>query len=245
MTFLVDRPRSIIPALDCDIAKAVEICRSLRDVEAVAAVKIGSWKGALWDGLVNWSESLYRAFGHSPQRVKFIYDHQKGATDIPDLEDAMALFHGEVEAVILFPFGGRETQRRWTDALLAAQVTPIVGGHMTQPGFLYSDGGYIHDDAPERIYRLAVYQGVRDFVVPGNRPELVQSYKAVIEDELSRQGCAGEEFALYAPGFVKQGGVISDTGKVAGSRWHAIVGRDILNSEDPAATARELASQLG
>ncbi|MFC1629794.1 hypothetical protein ACFL11_01030 [Patescibacteria group bacterium] len=41
----------------------------------------------------------------------------------------------------------------------------------------------------------------------------------------------GKNFTFFAPGFVAQGGDISETGEAAGSSWHAIVGRAIRNHE--------------
>lgn len=36
---------------------------------------------------------------------------------------------------------------------------------------------------------------------------------------------------LYAPGFIDQGGIITECGKVAGENWHAIVGSAIYKKE--------------
>jgi len=238
---LIKEPRTVIPALDCPPARAAEIARGCSSVALVRAVKLGAWKGTIRSGI----DAYMQAIGPYLGDIEPIYDHQKGGTDIPDLEDSLpGLVDAGVHALILFPFGGCVTQRRWTKSAMDAGLTVIVGGHMTQEGFLYSDGGYVHDEAPERIYRSAVGQGVRDFVVPGNQPGLVEKYKAIIEDELRVEGLPDEPFVLYAPGFVKQGGVISETGKVAGPLWHAIVGSALVNAEDVEAVARDLTSQL-
>ncbi len=241
MGTLTSAPRTIIPALDCTALRAIEIVKAVREIELIEAFKLGSWKGTLLPGLLLYVDAIRPFLGGK----RLIYDHQKGATDIPELEDALpALLKVGVHAVIFFPFGGGETQERWTQAATQAGLTVLVGGHMTQKRFLWSEGGYVHDSAPELIYRRAAAQGVRNFVVPGNKPELVLKYKQIIENELRKQGCAGEEFTLYAPGFVKQGGVISETGQAAGERWHAIVGSALIDAENIEATARELVSQL-
>lgn len=240
MNFLA-APRTIIPALDCPPARAAEIVRGIGSVDLIRAVKLGAWKGTKRPGI----DAYMQAIGPYLGDRKVIYDHQKGGTDIPDLEDSLAeLVDAGVHALILFPFGGALTQERWTKSAVDAGLTVLVGGHMTQKGFLYSQGGYVHDEAPERIYRNAVAQGVHDFVVPGNQPDLVVKYKGIIEDELLHQGLGGETFAFYAPGFVRQGGVISETGAVAGERWHAIVGSALINAVDVEAVARELTSQI-
>ena len=240
MPSLLRTSRTIIPALDCPISRALEIVKAVRDFELIEAFKLGSWKGTLLPGLQLYVDAI-RPFLDGK---RLIYDHQKGATDIPDLEDALGQLTGIVDAVIFFPFGGRETQRRWTEAAMKAGLTVIVGGHMTQEGFLYSNGGYIHDSAPESIYSQAVQQGVRNFVVPGNQSKLVLKYRQVIEYELSIREDTDRDFTFYAPGFVRQGGIITEVGKVAGERWHAIVGRALIEAENIETTARGLVSQI-
>jgi orotidine-5'-phosphate decarboxylase len=176
---------------------------------------------------------------------KFIYDHQKAGTDIPDLEDALPdLVETGVEGVIFFPFAGAETLERWTKAAQAAGLSVIVGGMMTQKRFLWSEGGFVHDEAPERIYRMAVDLGVRQFVVPGNKPEMVLKYRGVVEDQVSRQAERGEDIVLMAPGFIDQGGKISEAGQVAGERFHTIAGRAVVNAEDPRAASLSLMVEI-
>lgn len=97
---------------------------------------------------------------------------------------------------------------------------------MTHEGFLDTGGGFIRYSAPNRIYEAAAELGLRDFVVPGNQVALVERYRRLLEDLLGEDG-----FTLYAPGFVTQGGDISETGRVAGNRWHAIVGSAIYKHE--------------
>ena len=79
--------------------------------------------------------------------------------------------------------------------------------------------------------------GVSDFVVPGNRPEDI----GIIRKTLEQRGVSP---TFYAPGFVAQGGSISDATKVAGNNWHAIVGRRIYKAEDIKKAALEHTSQL-
>jgi len=242
MAFLIDLPRSIIPALDCPPERGAEIVLGTQRVGSVRAFKLGAWKGTLRSGLDAYVQDLGPYLGGR----LLIYDHQKGATDIPDLEDALSdLVEAGVHAVIFFPFGGAETLERWTQSAIDAGLSVIVGGHMTQKRFLWSEGGFIHDEAPERIYRLAVGLGVREFVVPGNKPEFVEKYRDIILSELAEQDHHDDEFALYAPGFVAQGGMISEAGKAAGNRWHAIAGRALLTASDVETAALELASQMG
>jgi hypothetical protein len=97
---------------------------------------------------------------------------------------------------------------------------------MTHPKVLVSEGGYIADEAPERIFRLAAKLGVRHFVVPGNKLRWVQKLRAILVEELGEGN-----FTLYAPGFITQGGDLSECGLVAGKEFHGIVGSGIYNKE--------------
>ncbi len=98
----------------------------------------------------------------------------------------------------------------------------MVGGHMTQKEFLASEGCFIADGAPERIYQVAAEACVRDFVVPGNKAALVNQYCGLLSRFLGEGN-----FTLYAPRFIAEGGSISETGKVAGKNRHTIVGSGI------------------
>lgn len=87
------------------------------------------------------------------------------------------------------------------------------------------------------MYKIAARAGVNNFVVPGNKPDVIEQIKAIIEEE-------GITPTFYAPGFVAQGGKISDATKVAGNSWSAIVGRGIYGVKDRRAAALEHVSQL-
>jgi orotidine-5'-phosphate decarboxylase len=87
------------------------------------------------------------------------------------------------------------------------------------------------------MYRIAARVGVNNFVVPGNKPELIEQIRAVVEAE-------GVDGVFYAPGFIAQGGNISEAAKVAGERFHGIVGRGIYQAVDKKAAAIEHTSQL-
>ncbi len=156
-----------------------------------------------------------------------IYDHQKGGTDIPELGEkfAKAVKNAGVNAAILFPFGGAATEREWIKVCKAEGLTVLVGGHMTQKEFLVSEGGFIDDSAPECMYNIAAFNGITDFVVPGNKVEFVAKYREQLEIILGP-----DNFTLYAPGFISQGGEIAKAGQLAGNNWHAIVGGAIYNA---------------
>lgn len=233
---LIALQRSVIPACDVgDLDVFEKIVRETSDVEGIGGYKIGLELVAPF-GLL---EVVRR--GREYTDKPFIYDHQKAGNDIPELglKFAEGLRKAGVESAILFPFSSPITQIEWTKACQEAGLTVIIGGHMTHQQFLESEGGYIADSAPERIYRLGSGMGVRDFVVPGNKVESVNKYRELLE------GVLGEgNFTLYAPGFIAQGGVIADAGKAAGRNWHAIVGSGIYRASDMRQAAIELTSQI-
>lgn len=228
--------RTLIPALDVNsLVEMSEIVGALGGIEQIGAFKVPA-NLAIGYGLQRVVDTIH---GHSDAQV--VYDQQKAGTDIPDTASSWA---GEVaiagiDAVILFPLTGPKTQRAWIEAALGEGLGVIVGGEMTHPGYLASEGGYIADDAPDRIYDLAIELGVTDFVIPGNRIERVKHH---VEHFTKRLGAGN--FVCYSPGLVTQGGDITEAGQVAGQYWHAIVGRGIYQAEDPAAAARAMCAQL-
>jgi len=159
--------------------------------------------------------------------------HKKGKGFAEDLKKA------GVSAVILFPFAGPETQTVWTKACFEAGLQVLTGGIMTHPKFLVSEGGYIADEAPERIFRLACELGVNHFVVPGNKLDWVRKLRNVLIEVLGEGN-----YALLAPGFIAQNGDISECGAVAGDNWHAIVGSGIYKAENIREAATMITKQI-
>jgi len=239
MNSLISRPKSVIPACDfTSLPKLGEIVEGTKEVAGIGGYKIGSILGLTW-GLRQVTHVIRELTS-----LPIIYDHQKGGTDIPQLgsEFASVLRHAQVDAAILFPFGGRITEQDWIKALQDQEIHVIVGGEMTQGEFFAKNDGYIADDAPLRMFDVAIKEGVRDFVVPGNKPEAVEGYRIYFERMLPN-----ETVTLYAPGFITQGGDISETGKAAGDNWHAIVGTALYTQPDVEsirAKAIELTAQL-
>ncbi len=212
----------MIPACDVPtLEKLLELVIALRKVDGIGGYKVGL-ELVIRFGL---EEVVKKIRYHSQSPI--IYDHQKGGTDIPELgaKFAKAVKSAGADAVILFPFGGAKTERDWIKVCKDEGLTVIIGGHMTQAEFLHNEGGFIYNLSPDRIYTIAAENGVTDFVVPGNKADFVLKYRKLLE------GLLGEgNFTLYAPGFISQGGDISETGKVAGENWHAIVGGAIYNA---------------
>ncbi len=87
------------------------------------------------------------------------------------------------------------------------------------------------------MYSIAAELGVNEFVVPGNRPDSIKSYRELLEGK-------GIVPVFYSPGLVAQGGEISESGEAAGKKWHAIVGRGIYQAENIKKAAIELSEKL-
>jgi orotidine-5'-phosphate decarboxylase len=248
MDKIIKLDRSIIPACDVtDITTYRKLVKAVYGIEGIEALKVGLAL-ALKYGIPRIAEET-RAEGD----LEIIYDHQKAATDIPDMGKVFAevMKSSKVNAAILFPQAGPATEEEWIKELQLVGVGVIVGGEMTHPEYLDPEGGYIVETAPEMMYRLAVRKGVRHFVVPGNKPEKVAKYRGIIQD-----ACGDDDFVLMAPGFVKQKGKIEDTAKAAGNCWHAIVGSGIydpkktghpetVSEEEMHSAAKALAETIG
>ncbi len=230
---IIQRERSIIPACDVPLDLYERIVRDTADVDGVGAYKVGFELG-LSHGLPRVVE-LTRKYNSKP----IIYDHQKAGTDIPDTGKnyAKTMKNAGVDAVIFFPQSGPETEKAWIEAAFEQDLGVIIGGLMTHPRYVRSEGGYLADEAIMEMYLNAAELGVSDFVVPGNRPDDIKRIRETLEQR-------GVSPTFYAPGFVAQGGSISDAAKVAGNSWHAIVGRGIYKAEDIRKAALEHTSQL-
>ncbi len=234
MKSIIGVSRSIVPACDFDSIEVFErLVRETSDLSKVGAYKIGFELGLKFglSKVVN----VCRKYSDKP----IIYDHQKAGTDVPFTGERFAkvCVDSGVDAVILFPQAGPETEKSWISACLNAGLGVIVGGEMTHPAYLASDGGFLLDDAPIRMYDIAIELGVSDFVVPGNKPEKILKYKEFFEER-------GVRPVLYSPGLVAQGGELTESGKVAGDYWHAIVGRGIYAASNIRKAVEEFCSKI-
>lgn len=230
---IIKRDRSIIIACDVSLAKYEKILKETAGIEAVGGYKLGFYL-ALEYGLPKLVE-LARKYTKKP----LIYDHQKAGTDIPDTGGKFAEVcrNSGVDAVIFFPQAGPETEKAWIGAAKEQGLGVIVGGLMTHNAYVESDGGYLRDDSIIEMYLNAAKAEVTDFVVPGNKPEKIEEIRKALEEK-------GVKPVFYAPGFITQGGDITDAAKAAGKRWHAIVGRAVYEAEDIEKAVLELSSKL-
>lgn len=224
MSTLIAQQRSVIPACDVPtLEKLRELVEATRNLPGIGAYKVG-----LELVIPFGAQQVVREIRAQSPNAGIIYDHQKGGTDIPGLgpKFASALAGAGVDAAILFPFGGAATERRWIEACQKAGLTVLVGAEMTQEEFFETEGGFIAQSAPGKIFEIASRMGVTDFVVPGNKAPRVAHYQKLLATLVGGNG-----FTLYAPGFISQGGDITETGLAAGANWHAIVGSALYEQQ--------------
>jgi len=224
--------KSIIPSCDVsDFRKLKNLVKETCSVEGIGAYKIGL-ELCIPYGLRQVVDIIRKQTD-----LPIIYDHQKAGTDIPEMGKKFAKAVMGVDCVILFPFTGPITEVEWIRACKKARLNVIVGGEMTHNGFLESDGGFISDRESLKIYEIAAKEKIRDYVVPGNKPDKIRMYKKFLESQAIKP-------VLYSPGLIAQGGKVSESAKAAGDRWHAIVGRALYNAKDINKTAKDLVKSL-
>lgn len=223
---LINRDKSVIVAADVEGNQLSPLVEATHNIEGIGGYKVG---------LVLGLDLSLRETMRRVQTVRdftglpVIYDHQKAGNDIPEMgpDFAKVCKKSGVDAIILFPFSSPVTEINWIKSAQDAGLSVLVEGHMTVPKFLESEGGFIADSAPDRIYQIAAENGVRDFVVPGNKVPFVEHYRGLLDNLLGP-----DNFILYAPGFIAQGGIISEAGKAAGNKFHAIVGSAIYGKNE-------------
>lgn len=208
----------VVWAADVAPEEFAPIMEQIGDASGLVGVKIGFELGL---GL-SLAEATRIVRANSDAKVQ--YDHQKAGNDIPDtsMNFVRTMQRGNVDSAILFPFTGPETQEAWTRALRSEGVNVFTGAEMTHKRFKKSEGGSIPETSLARIFDIALELGVDDFIVPGNKARSVNKWRKRIE---AVRGVGN--FALAAPGFVEQGGDVTEAGAVAGRFWHPIIGRGV------------------
>ncbi len=230
---IIHQDKSLIPACDVSPKRFEILVKETANIQEVGAYKLG-FMLAMTIGLPKACE-IARKYTEKP----LIYDHQKAATDIPDTGSAFMKICRDagINAVILFPQAGIETERAWIKAGKEHNLRVIVGGLMTHKGYTIAEGGFLADEAILEMYLTAVKSGVNDFVVPGTKPDAIHKIRETLEEI----GC---EPTFYSPGLITQKGDISEALLAAGSRWHAIIGRAIYQAEDMQKAAADLAKLI-
>ncbi|MFH1838630.1 MAG: orotidine 5'-phosphate decarboxylase / HUMPS family protein [Candidatus Kuenenbacteria bacterium] len=231
---IIKRNKSIIIACDVKtLEQFEELVKQTANIDGIGGYKIGFELGLCFGLPV--VVAITKKYTDKP----IIYDHQKAGTDIPDTGKnfAKTMNKSGIDTVIFFPQAGPETEKAWIYHALDNGLNVIVGGRMTHSAYAVSEGGFITDEGALDMYRIAARAGVNNFVVPGNKPEIIKQVKDVIEAE-------GICPVFYAPGFIAQDGKIEEVAKVAGDRFHGIIGRGIYEANDIHAAAVECTSQF-
>lgn len=231
---MVSVERSIIPACDVSLKQFRKLVKKTSGVKEVSAYKIGFELGLAY-GLPN-VVKVARKYTDKP----LIYDHQKACTDVPFTGKKFAdvCKDAGVDAVILFPLSGPETQKAWTNASLEKGLDVIIGVEMTHDEYFLSDGGYIADDSVTKIVDIALSQGVSKFVVPGD-----DIAKLCFYDSLFNDLNTGFDVSFYSPGFGVQGGKFNDL-KPISHPLHLIIGRHLYESKNVKKAVEEIVNQL-
>jgi orotidine-5'-phosphate decarboxylase len=224
----------VIPACDvAELSKFEKIIKNTAKIEGIVGYKIG-FELALNYGLKK-LVSTAREYTDHP----LIYDHQKAGTDIPQMGIKFATVCGEagIRGVIIFPQAGPKTEEAFIDALFDKNLIPIVGGEMTHPQYLAVDGGYIRDNAPEEMYTHAAKKGVEHFVIPGNKPKVINRYHKLLFSLVS-------EPKYLMPGIGRQGGDIKSAFEaLKGAAAYAIIGSAIYEQKDMVAAAKRFCDE--
>src|SRR3989344_8586950 len=111
MKRIIKIDKSVIPSCDVpDLKKLKNLVKETCSVEGIGAYKIGL-ELALRFGIPSVVDETRKQ-----TNLPIIYDHQKAATDIPELGEKFAHAVKGVDAVILFPFTGPETEKAWIKA---------------------------------------------------------------------------------------------------------------------------------
>ncbi|HCR41968.1 TPA: hypothetical protein DIV45_01215 [Patescibacteria group bacterium] len=213
----------ILAADVSDLASLNRLVSTCAPFTEVVAVKIGFSLGLRFS---------LKEVVHSIKAVKnypVIYDHQKAGTDIPAMGKVLASLCQEagLESFIIFPQAGPKTLESFVVAAKEANLIPIVGLVMTHQSYLESEGGFIVDKAPDMILDLSLKLGVRNFVLPGTKTDIIRRYALKIFSMIGQA-------SILMPGIGSQGGDIASVFQAAHQHHaFAIVGSAIYNSPSP------------
>lgn len=224
----------IIVALDAD---AVDACKQTIDlttrVDGVVGYKLGMTI-ALRLGL---AESVRQLRAHTD--LPLLYDHQKAGPDVFDMAAKFAGLCAEarVDGLILFPTAGPRAVEGFVGETIKRGMLALVGGDLPFPDYNVSGGGYVADDALERIIDKAIEFGATHFVVPGNTPDKLRHHSARLKSRLAAP-------VFVVPGIGPLGGKIGDLVAAAnGCSVYGVVGRAVYGAPDQTLAARQLVDQ--
>lgn len=210
----------IIVACDIDQLSDLEnLIKATHDMDFIQGYKIGM------DLVV--PHGIFKVTGVIKKytNLPIIYDHQKFGTDIPEIcggKVLEVLKNAGVNGVIAFPQSGIRTLEAIVIKCKELALTPIIGGEMTHVGYVVSEGGYIADYAPEKIYMDAARLGVEYFVIPGTKLDKMRIYCSKLKEVILEP-----KFLFPGIGRGQGGDIVAAFGAVHPYESYAIVGRGI------------------
>ena len=218
----------IIPALDVSREQAFQLIQALKPVESFfAAYKVGSKL------VINHSKTIITEIKERTD-VPILMDMQKLATDIPDVsaEQVNDFADVGVEQLIACPMGaGDKTLEAFTEKCFKRGVVPVCVVEMTHPGA----NKYLRHDSSKMILADALNLGIRSFVYPATKPEVLEAHLEIID-------AIPVEVTIKATGFKVQGGLPKQLKDLGVTEF--IVGRAIYEAEDPVKAVRELSAEI-
>ena len=244
MQSFLGNKKGLIPGFDDETLRLLEMLilaiHAAKDkhFDQVTAVKIGATPV-----LENSASIVTRVLNNLDSEIIRILDLQKFGNDVDRVLRKIASVGSRAgfDAIIMFPWVGPSTIRTTIDMCRELGFDIIFGAEMTIPDFLLSQGGFIPDHVPPKMFRIAAEKGVDHFVVPGNKLEQMKLYRAIFDEVLGV-----DNSMLMSPGLIKQGGSVQKANEVAGPNWHAIVGDAIMSKntvEEMALVIEDLARQ--
>ncbi len=141
------------------------------------------------------------------------------------------------DAVIVNPIMGKQSLNKIIVSAHRKNKGVIALCHMSAPEakFSYELNVKLHSNKEKKLYQLflewAISQNADGIIVGATYPKIIRYCKKKIKNSL----------AIYSPGIGTQGGKVKDI-MSAGSDY-LIVGRTILNANDPVAAAKNLQLQ--
>lgn len=226
----------IVPALDIETQERFDaVVKATSGVEGVAGYKLGL-TSVLRLGL---KEAMRRL--RDLTDLPILYDHQKAGPDMPDMAKKFTAMcaEAEVDGLILFPVAGPTAVDGFVGEARLAGIAPVVGGEIPVRDYGVSGGGYLVDDALDRILVRSVAAGADHFVLPAHDAAKVIRWSGWIAANV-------KDPLVFLTGFGALGGTIEGAFAAAGAcpRRFAIVGRLVTEAADPAAAAEKLYRQM-
>lgn len=226
----------IVPALDVDTPEQLErVVRATTRIEGVAGYKVGL-TSVLRFGL---ADSIRRL--REMTDLPLLYDHQKAGPDMPDMAGKFSALcrEGGVDGLILFPVAGPTAVDGFVTAAIRNGLIPVVGGEIPVPDYGVSGGGYMLDDALDRILARAAAAGADHFVLPAHDLAKIERWSAWLSANVSNS-------VVFLTGFGSLGGTIESGFAAAAScrRRFAIVGRLITAAPEPGEAAERLVAAM-